>query len=577
MKVFFSLVFSYILMPGINYSTIASSINGNLSFALLCVNEVMSGLLLGYMVSLCFSFIRMAGSFVDMQIGLSMLSMFDPNSKSNATLLDRLMYWTALTIFFIVDGHHMLINALIESFSVVNLGKSMLNGDSLMFVVDVFIKYFAIGIKITLPIVLIIIIADLTLALISRTVPQINVMILGLPIKILVGLASFSLALPLLIKGIVAAFSHIPEILRQVYKFAPLMIIFASEDKTEEATPRKKREARKKGQVPKSKEIGLVLTLLTCTILIDLLSSFASGNLKSTFYYFLNDGIKQDLTYNNLKAISLKFLWRFAIIYLPIALPIMVVGILANYMQTGFLFTTEPLKPKLSKLNPINGFKRIFSMRTLVELLKDLVLVTIVGYVGYKFLKDNYVNILNMGNLSIVAIGPAFKSLVVSIFKKITMIMAVIALADYIYQRRTYNKDLKMTKQEVKEEYKQDEGDPQIKGKIRQKQREMAARRMMQAVPDATVVVTNPTHIAVALKYKEGETEAPIVLAKGAGYVAIKIKEIAKESEIPIIENKPLARLMYEEVDINSEIPTGMYQAVAEILALVYKLKGKKL
>ncbi len=577
MKVFFSLVFSYILMPGINYSTIASSINGNLSFALLCVNEVMSGLLLGYMVSLCFSFIRMAGSFVDMQIGLSMLSMFDPNSKSNATLLDRLMYWTALTIFFIVDGHHMLINALIESFSVVNLGKSMLNGDSLMFVVDVFIKYFAIGIKITLPIVLIIIIADLTLALISRTVPQINVMILGLPIKILVGLASFSLALPLLIKGIVAAFSHIPEILRQVYKFAPLMIIFASEDKTEEATPRKKREARKKGQVPKSKEIGLVLTLLTCTILIDLLSSFASGNLKSTLYYFLNDGIKQDLTYNNLKAISLKFLWRFAIIYLPIALPIMVVGILANYMQTGFLFTTEPLKPKLSKLNPINGFKRIFSMRTLVELLKDLVLVTIVGYVGYKFLKDNYVNILNMGNLSIVAIGPAFKSLVVSIFKKITMIMAVIALADYIYQRRTYNKDLKMTKQEVKEEYKQDEGDPQIKGKIRQKQREMAARRMMQAVPDATVVVTNPTHIAVALKYKEGETEAPIVLAKGAGYVAIKIKEIAKESEIPIIENKPLARLMYEEVDINSEIPTGMYQAVAEILALVYKLKGKKL
>ena len=165
-------------------------------------------------------------------------------------------------------------------------------------------------------------------------------------------------------------------------------------------------------------------------------------------------------------------------------------------------------------------------------------------------------------------------SLIVSIFFKITIVMITIALADYIYQRYQFNKDLRMTKQEIKEEYKQSEGDPQIKGKIRQKQKEMAMRRMMQEVPKATVVVTNPTHISVAIKYEEGKN-APIVVAKGADNVALRIKELAKENDVPIIENKPLARLMYKEVELDEEVPVEMYQAVAEILALVYKLEKK--
>jgi len=183
---------------------------------------------------------------------------------------------------------------------------------------------------------------------------------------------------------------------------------------------------------------------------------------------------------------------------------------------------------------------------------------------------------MRYGSLRMEVILGNFGNLVIDIFFKISIIMLIISVADYAYQRYKHNKDLKMSMQEIKEEYKQQEGDPQIKSKIRQKQREMASSRMMQAVPDATVVITNPTHLAVAIKYEQGGEGAPIVVAKGADNVAIKIKEIAKENDIPIIENKPLARLIYKELDLDTEIPADMYQAVAEILALVYKLKKRK-
>lgn len=215
----------------------------------------------------------------------------------------------------------------------------------------------------------------------------------------------------------------------------------------------------------------------------------------------------------------------------------------------------------------------MFSARTVVELIKDISLVSIVGYVGFKFLKDNYSAIINLNNLRFHILLEAFGKFAFSIFFKITLIMVVIALADFIFQKRQFKKDMKMTKQEIKEEFKQMEGDPQIKGKIKQKQREMAMKRMMQSVPDATVVITNPTHFAVALRYKDGIDSAPRLVAKGADYVAIKIKEKAKDSDVPIVENKPLARLIYNEVELDSEIPVEMYQAVAEILAVVMKLK----
>lgn len=572
-KIGLTLVLAYVLVPGIDYSGI-HTINNNLPFVINCMNEAVAGLTLGFITNLCFMAIRIAGNLMDFQIGFSMMTMFDPNTSSNTTLMEHLLYWFSIVVFFIVDGHHMLIKALMESFSVIKLGNFFLSQGSINLIIRVFIEYFGIALKIAIPIVLIIFITDLTLGLIARTIPQLNIMILGLPIKILLGLATFCLALPIFLRVIENSFYGIPDAIRGFYKTIPLLIIFASDDKTEDATPKKKSDARKKGQIPKSKEVALALTLLSSTIVIATLGGYVGNELKATMITFLNNYLTTALDYNSLQKISVIVVWRLAVIFIPIVIPIMLMGVLANFLQTGALITSEPLKPDLKKLNPINGFKRMFSMRSVVQLLKDSALVTVLGFIGYKFIRDNYTYILTFGDLNPLGVISAMGSLIVSIFFKITIVMIIIALTDYIYQRYQFNKDLRMTKQEIKEEYKQSEGDPQIKGKIRQKQREMAMRRMMQEVPKATVVVTNPTHISIALKYEEGQN-APTVVAKGADNVALRIKELAKENDVPIIENKPLARLMYKELEIDQEVPAEMYQAVAEILALVYKLKKK--
>ncbi|AGY77329.1 fused FliR family export protein/FlhB family type III secretion system protein [Clostridium autoethanogenum] len=570
-KVGLTVVMAYILMPGIDYSSI-SSIDNTMFFVMNCLNEVAAGLTLGFLTSLCFSMVRIAGNLMDMQMGFAMVSMFDPTSNSNTTLIERLLYWFSLVIFFIVDGHHMLIKSLIQSFSVIKLGSFFLNQASINIIFKAFIEYFGIAIQIGIPIVLILLFTDLTMSLIARTVPQLNIMILGLPVKVLIGFASFCFALPIFLKLIEHLFTAIPNSIDGFYKALPLLLIFAKDDKTEEATPKKKSDSRKKGQIARSKEIGLTMTLLASTLVIAVLGGYVGTSLGSTMVAFLNDYINTSLNYSSVNKIMFITIWRIAIVFLPIAVPILAIGVLANMVQTRGLITFETLKPDFSKLNPISGFKRMFSARSVMELLKDTAIVSIVGYVGYKFIKDNYMYILNLGQLDSRAVAKAIGSLAVGIFFRITLIMLIIAILDYMFQRYQYNKDLRMSKQEIKEEFKQDEGDPQIKGKRRQKQRELAMRRMMQEVPKATVVVTNPTHVAVALKYEDGQN-APVLVAKGLDAVALKIKEIAKDNDVPIIENRPLARLIYKEVEIDMEIPAEMYQAVAEILALVYKMR----
>lgn len=571
LKVAFVLTLSYMLIPGIDYSQI-SNINNTMGFIANCSSEIITGLALGFMTELCFIALRLGGSYMDVQIGFSMISMLDPNTNSNSTLIERLLYWTGLILFFMVDGHHMLITQLIDSFNAVSLGRFILNQETASIIIEVFIQFFIMGLKIAIPIVLIIIITELTLGLVGRAVPQLNVMILGLPLKIIVGLTTLILAMPIIFKLIAVGFSNIPDAFNGFFKAVPpVLFIFAAEDKTEEATPQKLQESKKKGQVAKSKEVGLALNLLMTTLIISFLGQYAMDNLQNVMTGFLRNFMDINLTYKNLFYISLTVVMKSAVIILPLITPIMVMGIFANFIQTGFIFTKETLKPDIKKLNPISGFKKIFSTRTLVELVKDLALVNVVGYVGYRFLKKNYMTILNLNNLRFPVMLEAFRGIVVKVFFNITLVMIFIAVADFIFQKRKYKKDMKMSKQEVKEEYKQQEGDPQIKGKIRQKQREMAMRRMMQSVPDATVVITNPTHIAVALKYEEGMGQAPMVVAKGADYVAYKIKEKARESNIPIIENRPLARMIYEKVELEEEIPAEMYEAVAEILAFVFK------
>lgn len=570
-KVSLSIMVAYIIMPGISTANIGS-VNTTLIFAIYAVNEVIAGLTLGFFTNLCFMSVRFAGSIMDMQVGFSMMSMYDPSISSNATLIEHMLYWLALVLFFIIDGHHMLIRALIDSFSNIQIGQYFLSNDNISVIIKAFSAYFLVGLKIAIPIMIILLITDLTMGLVARTVPQLNIMILGLPIKILIGLLAFSLALPIFMNIIIANFQTIPNFIKSMYKVAPFLVIFASDDKTEDATPKKKDEARKKGQIAKSKDVALALTLLASTLVLISLGAYAINEFKLTLIAFLNSYLNTALTYNSAQNIMIIAVWRVAIVLLPMIVPIMLIGVLANLLQTGFLISNEPIKMDFKKLSPISGFKRMFSVKTFAELIKDLTLVTVVGLVGYNFVSSNFTTILNMWNLNAIGMLSAIGTLTISIFFRVTLLMIVIAICDYIFQWFQYNKDLKMTKQEVKEEFKQDEGDPQIKSKIRQKQRDMAMRRMMSEVPKATVVITNPTHISVALKYVQG-SDAPIVTAKGADLVALKIKQVAKENDVPIIENKPLARLIFEQVEIDNQIPAEMYQAVAEILAIVYKLK----
>lgn len=573
-KAFFAFILSYMIVGGVDYSVV-NGIDNNFLLIFYCVNEVMTGIILATIVNICFDFIKFAGAWMDTHIGLSMINIFDASSQSTSTLLSNIFHWIGIMVFFLIDGHHMLIKSLIESFQVVSLGTTIIYQETINQIFLSISKYFVIGLKIAIPIVLIIIIADICMGLVSRSVPQLNVMILGMPLKILVGFLCIIVAMPILVKFIISAFNLIPDIFKGIYGAIPLVFIF-SDDKTEEATPKKKSESRKKGQLPRSKDVSLAFTLLICTLIISLLSGFLAGNFKSDMIYFLSLDYKQEITDVSAKSYGLFVMLRMAMGIFPVVLPIMVGGVIASLMQTGFLLTGEPLKPSLGKLNPLKGIKNMFSKRSLLELVKNLIVISIIGYLAYDFVMANYRSILAVGNLYFPTIGVEIKNLVMGIFTKITMVMVVLAILDYILQRRIFNKEMRMSKQEVKEEFKQMEGDPQVKGKIKQKQREMATRRMMQAVPDATVVITNPTHIAIALKYEEGGMNVPKVTAIGTDNIAIKIKEIAKDNDIPIIENKPLARAIYDTLDVGSEIPGEMYQAIAEILALVFKMKKQK-
>ncbi len=248
---------------------------------------------------------------------------------------------------------------------------------------------------------------------------------------------------------------------------------------------------------------------------------------------------------------------------------------MGNYIQIGFLFTGQPLAPKFSKLNPIEGAKRLFSLKSVVEFLKSLLKILIIGGVVYLTLWGERTNITTISKMPLADVLSYTGGLTLELGLKIGMILLVLAILDYFYQRYEFEKSLRMSKQDIKDEHKKSEGDPLIKRKIREKQMRMAIQRMMQEIPKADVVITNPTHYAVALQYDTGRMEAPTVLAKGRDYVALKIKEAAGKHGIVIMENRPLARALYDQVEIGQTIPAELFQAVAEVLAYVYKLKRK--
>ncbi|MGB9697785.1 MAG: flagellar biosynthesis protein FlhB [Thermodesulfobacteriota bacterium] len=344
-------------------------------------------------------------------------------------------------------------------------------------------------------------------------------------------------------------------------------------ERTEQATPRRRREARRKGQVAKSREIPAAAILLLGSSILYLLSSHFYNCFSKLMVNFLHQIKDLELTPANLLSLQKYIFYELFLIMGPILLTILAMGIISNYAQVGHIFAWELIQPKFSKLNALQGLQRIFSKETIVELIKALAKFLIVGTVVYYTIEGETVKILNLAGQELATIVNYLGRISFIMVIKVSLIILILAIFDYLYQRWRYEKSLRMSKQEVQEEFKQTEGDPLVKSRLKSRQRSLARQRMMNEVPKADVVITNPQHLAVALGYKKEEMVAPKVLAKGAGLIAEKIKEIARAHSIPIIENKPLAQIIYKSVEIGEMIPSSLYQAVAEVLAYVYTMK----
>ena len=352
-------------------------------------------------------------------------------------------------------------------------------------------------------------------------------------------------------------------------------------EKTEEPTAKKLDDARKEGQVAKSKEIANGFGLLSFFLVLKFMAGYMGISFMECFAYFYAE-IPETVALIASpvpEAAVISLLTNAVIILLKLLLPILLIGFVvafvSDYVQVKWKPTTKPLMPKFSKLNPISGFKKIISANSIVELIKSIAKIGLIAYVVYSYLKDKTNQLFLLYDVQLMQAIILIGELVIDLGIRISIIYMIIAAADFVYQKWKFHEDMKMTKQEVKEEYKNQEGNPEIKGKIRSKMREASQRRMMQSLPEADVVITNPTHYAVAIKYDPDTSPAPIVIAKGEDYLAQKIKEVAREHQIEIVENKPLARMLYANVEIGAEIPPELYQAVAEVLAFVYHIKGK--
>lgn len=351
----------------------------------------------------------------------------------------------------------------------------------------------------------------------------------------------------------------------------------AGEEKTEKATPKKRRDQRKEGNVLQSKEIVTAASVLGIFAAMRLLAEFMVKNVLNYSADVFEHSAGYEVNPDTVMPLVVDIFTVIVITVMPICLIAMVLGIIPTVAQTRGLFAMKSLMPKFSRLNPLEGIKKLFSMQAIVGILKGLIEVIVVGVLVYNEISDRMPRIIALMDSGVMQ-GIAYTAL--SIFDMVMLIcimLVFVAAGDFLFQWWQFEKKLKMSKQEVKEEYKQMEGDPQVKSKIKQRQQQMAQRRMMQDVPSADVVVRNPTHYAVALKYDQDKNRAPVVLAKGADYLALRIIDIAENHDVMCIENPVLARALYSQVDLGREIPIELYDAVAEVLLIVYKAKNMTL
>jgi flagellar biosynthetic protein FlhB len=347
------------------------------------------------------------------------------------------------------------------------------------------------------------------------------------------------------------------------------------QERTEKATAKRREEARRKGQVAQSREIPSVLILMTAMVVFYFAGSWMFLNIAEVVSSVFErlDTLRFEAV-SDVSAFSIEIFNKVFLILIAFFLPVLIAGMAGNIAQIGLEFHGEPMQPKLSKLNPISGMKRFVSLKAMVELVKSIFKVLVVGGIAYGVIRTETVKFPGLMQQEVGDILVFIGRLSFKVFFFVCLALIILAVLDYVYQRWQYEEDLKMTKQQVKDERKQQEGDPKIKSRIRRVQLEMASRRMMEAVPEADVVITNPIHLAVALQFDAAKMVAPVVVAKGAGHLAERIKEIARNHQVPIVEDKPLAQALHKMVEIGEYIPVELYRTVAEVLAYVYRLKG---
>lgn len=343
-------------------------------------------------------------------------------------------------------------------------------------------------------------------------------------------------------------------------------------EKTEEPSARKLQQARSKGQVLSSREVNNFAVLLGGAIVFGIVAPFTAMNIVRSVTAFIERPEAIDLSGGGADTL-METLFGVAFAVAPAIGVLLVLAVLGAFMQTGWLLAPESLQPKFERISPMAGLKRLFSLKSIIELVKGVLKMAVVGIVAYIAIAPELDRMEIMVQMDPLELLGETHWVIIRMFIGVLIVMAVIAVADYAYQRYEFMSQMRMTKQEVRDEHKQTEGDPHIKGRLRQLRMQRARARMMAAVPSATVVVTNPTHYAVALKYEMEKMTAPRVVAKGVDAVALRIREVAKENEVPIVENRPLARALYDGVELDQEIPEEHYKAVAEVISYVYKLR----
>ncbi len=347
-------------------------------------------------------------------------------------------------------------------------------------------------------------------------------------------------------------------------------------EKTEKATPKRRKDERKKGNVPQSKDIVTVASMLILFTLLKIIFPYMYATMEKFFHFMINKaGAAEEISSSTSPEIIAEIIKLLTVSIMPLMIFAMAVTVIGTGAQTKFLFSAESLKPKLSKFNPINGIKRIVSIRSSVELVKNLIKLSIIGVILYKFLMSRVDETAKMLFVDLIPSSTYALDSVVDMVYMVGIIFIFVAGLDYLYQVWEYERKIRMSKQEIKEEFKQMEGDPQIKGKIKQKQKQMAMSRMMQNVPTADVVIRNPNHFAVALRYDTEKDSAPVIVAKGQDSLALRIVAVAEQSGVYIIEDRPLARGIYAIAEVGMEIPYAYYTAVAEVFALVYSVQKK--